>query len=395
MPSIFHTLTLCLNAFYQPKNNSTQLDQTVLIVVNSAWNLVNFRASLIKDLNDKGFHVVALAPIDIDHFRIESLGCEFHEIKMLPNSLNPWCDLSFMMQVMWLMRTSRAKVCLFFTAKPNVYGSLSAKFLRVPYLNNISGLGSVFIGQGWLVKLMKFLYRVALSRSSCIFFQNPDDRNLFVQERIVRLEQTKLLPGSGVNLDQFKPSGLIRTNGQPFSFLLIARMIKDKGVVEFIEAAKLVNQSFPDIEFRLLGFLGVQNPTAISKQQIDEWTQLPFIRYLGATEDVRPFIEQSDCVVLPSYREGTPKVLLEAAAMAKPIIATNVPGCKEVVEDGITGFLCKSKSHADLAKKMCQMIGLSSAQHALMGKLGRIKMEQQFNERIVIDHYLTSLNSLL
>ena len=375
-------------------NSLNHLDQTILIVVNSAWNLVNFRAGLIKGLKEKGFRVVAVAPVDIDRTFLEDLGCEFHEVKLLPQSLNPWGDLLFMVNVLWLIKKTRAKACLFYTAKPNVYGSLGARLLGVPYINNISGLGSVFIGEGWLVKLMTFLYRVALKGSSCVFFQNPDDRDLFIQQQIVRREQTQLLPGSGVNLEQFKPSGLVRSSDQAFTFVLIARLIKDKGVVEFIEAAQKVHQTHPDVEFQLLGFLGVQNPTAISKEKVEEWTQLPYIHYLGAADDVRPFIERSDCVVLPSYREGTPKVLLEAAAMGKPIIATRVPGCKEVVEDDVTGYLCEVKSPHDLAQKMVQMIELSAAQRARMGQLGRLKMEQQFSEQIVIDRYLVVLQAL-
>jgi glycosyltransferase involved in cell wall biosynthesis len=379
---------------YSRTNSLDQLDQTILIVVNSAWNLVNFRAGLIKGLKEKGFRVVAVAPVEIDRTFLEDLGCEFHEVKLLPQSLNPWGDLLFMVNVLWLIKRTRAKACLFYTAKPNVYGSLGARLLGVPYINNISGLGSVFIGEGWLVKLMTFLYRVALKGSSCVFFQNPDDRDLFIQQQIVRREQTQLLPGSGVNLEQFKPSGLVRSSDQAFTFVLIARLIKDKGVVEFIEAAQKVHQTHPDVEFQLLGFLGVQNPTAISKEKVEEWTQLPYIHYLGAADDVRPFIERSDCVVLPSYREGTPKVLLEAAAMGKPIIATRVPGCKEVVEDDVTGYLCEVKSPHDLAQKMVQMIELSAAQRARMGQLGRLKMEQQFSEQIVIDRYLVVLQAL-
>ncbi len=379
---------------YSRTNSLDQLDQTILIVVNSAWNLVNFRAGLIKGLKEKGFRVVAVAPVDIDRTTLADLGCEFHEVKLLLQSLNPWGDLLFMVNVLWLIKRTRAKACLFYTAKPNVYGSLGARLLGVPYINNISGLGSVFIGEGWLVKLMTFLYRVALKGSSCVFFQNPDDRDLFIQQQIVRREQTQLLPGSGVNLEQFKPSGLVRSSDQAFTFVLIARLIKDKGVVEFIEAAQKVHQTHPDVEFQLLGFLGVQNPTAISKEKVEEWTQLPYIHYLGAADDVRPFIERSDCVVLPSYREGTPKVLLEAAAMGKPIIATRVPGCKEVVEDDVTGYLCEVKSPHDLAQKMVQMIELSAAQRARMGQLGRLKMEQQFSEQIVIDRYLVVLQAL-
>ena len=367
---------------------------TILVVVNSAWNVINFRAGVIKGLKAKGFRVIAVAPVDIDRTLLEDLACEFHEVKMLPQSLNPWVDLIFMTNLLWLIKRTRAKACLFYTTKPNVFGSLSARLVGVPYVNNISGLGSVFIGEGWLVKLMTFLYRVALKGSSCVFFQNPDDRDLFVQQQIVRLDQTQLLPGSGVNLERFKPSDLVRSSDQPFSFILIARMIKDKGIVEFIEAAKEVHELHSNVEFQLLGFLGVQNPTAISKEQIEEWSQLPFVHYLGAADDVRPFIERSDCVVLPSYREGTPKALLEAAAMAKPIIATRVPGCKEVVEDGVTGYLCEVKSARDLAQKMIQMLELSAVQRARMGQLGRLKMEQQFSEQTVIDRYLAVLESL-
>jgi glycosyltransferase involved in cell wall biosynthesis len=242
---------------------------------------------------------------------------------------------------------------------------------------------------------MVLLYKLALKRSSCVFFQNQDDRNLFIQKKIVEFEQTHLLPGSGVNLEKFRPSlknqNYHRTQ---FSFILIARLIKDKGVVEFVEAAKIVFKYYPTVHFKLLGFLGVQNPTAISNEQITNWQQLPFISYLGQADDVRPFIEASDCVVLPSYREGTPKVLLEAAAMGKPIITTDVPGCRDVVEDNLTGFLCEVRSPQDLALKMCQMIELSADDRSKMGNRGRLKMEKQFNEKIVIDRYLEVIRLL-
>ena len=375
--------------------SNAQQNKTILIVANSSWNVVNFRMGLIRALQAEEFQVVAAAPLDIDPTNIKALGCEVFEVKVRAQSLNPLRDLGFVLQLFLILRQTGAQTCLFFTAKPNIFGGFCASLLDLHYINNISGLGSVFIKNGFLSKVMILLYKLALKKSSCVFFQNRDDRDLFLQKNIVKSEKTKLLPGSGVNLQKFQPVLKIKKIDQePFTFILISRLIKDKGVIEYIEAAKLVSKLHPDIQFKILGFLGVQNPTAISTQQMNEWQQLQFVSYLGEANDVRPFIEESDCVVLPSYREGTPKVLLEAAAMGKPIITTDVPGCREVVEDQLTGFLCEVRSAQDLAHKMCQMIELSAEQRAQMGRLGRLKMENQFSEKIVIDRYLEVIRSL-
>ena len=375
--------------------SNAQQNKTILIVANSSWNVVNFRMGLIRALQAEEFQVVAAAPLDIDPANIKALGCEVFEVKVRAQSLNPLRDLGFVLQLFLILRQTGAQTCLFFTAKPNIFGGFCASLLGLHYINNISGLGSVFIKNGFLSKVMILLYKLALKKSSCVFFQNRDDRDLFLQKNIVKSEQTKLLPGSGVNLQKFQPTLKIKKIDQEtFTFILISRLIKDKGVIEYIEAAKLVSKLHFGIQFKILGFLGVQNPTAISTQQMNEWQQLQFVSYLGEANDVRPFIEESDCVVLPSYREGTPKVLLEAAAMGKPIITTDVPGCREVVEDQLTGFLCEVRSAQDLAHKMCQMIELSAEQRAQMGRLGRIKMENQFSEKIVIDRYLEVIRSL-
>ena len=375
--------------------SNDQQNKTILIVANSSWNVVNFRMGLIRALQAEEFQVVVAAPLDIDPANIKALGCEVFEVKVRAQSLNPLRDLGFVLQLFLILRQTGAQTCLFFTAKPNIFGGFCASLLDLHYINNISGLGSVFIENGFLSKVMILLYKLALKKSSCVFFQNRDDRDLFLQKNIVKSEQTKLLPGSGVNLQKFQPVLKIKKIDQePFTFILISRLIKDKGVIEYIEAAKLVSKLHPDIQFKILGFLGVQNPTAISQEQMNEWLRLPFVHYLGSVDDVRPFIQDSDCVVLASYREGTPKVLLEAAAMGKPIITTNVPGCKEVVEDQLTGFLCDVRSAKDLAQKMCQMIELSFEERDRMGKLARLKMEKQFSEQFVIDRYLKVIRGL-
>ena len=263
--------------------------------------------------------------------------------------------------------------------------------LRGRYFSSL--LGVVFGRSGLLVKVVRTLYRLALGRSAKVFFQNDDDRQLFISGALVREELTDLLPGSGIDLKRFMATPMPSASAidAKFRFLLIARMLWDKGVGEFVEAAKLIRSQWPQAECCLLGFLDVQNPGAISRVQMAELVASG-ITYLGTSDDVRVEIAQADCIVLPSYyREGTPRTLLEAAAMARPIITTDAVGCREVVDDGINGYLCNVRDASDLAKKMAQMLALSPEQRKEMGLRGRAKMEAEFDEQIVINRYLTAI----
>lgn len=378
----------------------------IVICINTAWNLVNFRAGLIKALVAAGHEVVALAPPDAYAPLLASFGCRFVPIPMANGGTNPLHDSLLLWRFWRFFRQERPDVFLGYTVKPNVYGSLAAHWLGIPVVNNIAGLGAVFIQDGWLVKLVRGLYRLALGRSAKVFFQNPDDRAMFVDGGLVRGAVTELLPGSGVDLVRFAPprndgagdmdchgASAPRNDGSKFRFLLIARMLWDKGVGEYVEAAQLLRQRWPQVEFCLLGFVDVQNPAAISRAEMDAWVVQGFVKYLGVSDDVRTDIALADCVVLPSYREGTPRTLLEAAAMARPIITTDAVGCREVVDDGVNGYLCQVRDAADLAAKMSQMLSLSSEQRAEMGLRGRAKMEAEFDEQIVIDRYLAAIDA--
>ena len=343
-----------------------------------------------------GHKVIAVAPVDKYAARLAALGCRYVPMPMDNQGTHPGRDLILLWRFWWLMRSERPDVFLGYTVKPNVYGSLAARLLGIPVINNIAGLGTVFIKQGWLVRVVRWLYRAALSRSAKVFFQNDDDRQLFIGSGLVRTEVTDLLPGSGIDLNRFKPrlKPSVNTADSKFRFLLIARMLKDKGVSEYVEAARLLSQRWPHAEFCLLGFLDVRNPTAISKAEMDAWVAHGFVDYIGASEDVRDAIAAADCVVLPSYREGTPRTLLEAAAMARPIITTDAVGCREVVEDGVNGYLCKVRNAADLAEKMAKMLMLPSELRYEMGRRGRAKMEAEFDEQIVIGKYLAAVNDI-
>lgn len=369
---------------------SATRQKTVFIVLNTTWNLVNFRSSLIKALVAAGYRVIAVAPPD-DHVpRLMRLGCEYQPLAMDSGGTNPFRDVVLTWRFFLLLKKFQPLAFLPYTPKPNIYGSMAANLLGIPVINNVAGLGSVFIKGGWLAKLVKLLYRTSLAHSKKVFFQNPDDRDFFVAQGLVKYSITDLLPGSGIDLQYFTPTPKPDIH-QPFRFLLLSRMLKDKGIFEFVAAARMLRPKFPDVQFVLLGFLDVENPTAVSRELMAQWQQEGVIQYHGEAQDVRAHIAAADCVVLPSYREGTPRTLLEAAAMAKPIITTTAIGCRQVVEDGINGFACNIADSDDLAHKMALMLNLTSEQRANMGRKGRLKVEREFDQSIVIQRYLTAL----
>ena len=373
------------------------MTKKILISLNTAWNLLNFRAGLIGGLISSGYEVVAVAPKDEYVVKLELLGCRFVHLEMDNQGTQPIRDLLLLWRFFRLLKTEKPDLCLFYTVKPNVYGSLASRLCGIPFINNVSGLGAVFIQGGWLRRFVSALYRLAFRNSYRVFFQNRDDLGLFLENKLVKVALTDVLPGSGINLHRFTPADDIdrKSLNSPFRFLLIARMLKDKGVVEFVNAAQLLKESGVKAEFFLLGFLDVQNPAAISSEQMKEWTDQGFVKYLGVSDDVREHIASADCIVLPSYREGTPRTLLEAAAMGKPIITTDVVGCKEVVEHGVNGFLCEVKNAQDLSLKMKEMLLLSEGQRRMMGENGRLKMEKEFDENIVIQKYLQAIDLAL
>lgn len=366
----------------------------IAVVSNTAWYLCNFRLNLMLALKDAGHEVVAIAPHDSHADRLRAAGITFEPVAISGAGTHPVKELGSVMQLRRAFRKHGVELVLSNTPKGNLYSALACLSCGVPFVPNVSGLGRVFIQRSAATLIAKAIYRLTFRHAKHVFFQNHDDLTVFVDAGIVRREQCERIPGSGVDLIRFEPAPLpVRATTAPV-FLLVARLMWDKGVREYIEAARELHATYPQAAFRILGFLDVANPSAIPRVQVESWVREGIIEYLGPTDDVRPFVADADCVVLPSYREGVPRTLLEAAAMARPVIATDAPGCRDTVLDGESGFLCRVADAADLARTFREFIALPLAQRHTMGLRGRQFVEDRFSERFVIDRYLATVQAI-
>ncbi len=313
---------------------------------------------------------------------------------MQPTGLSPIADFATWRSYAALFRRVRPIAFLGFTAKPNIYGSLAAQRYGIATINNISGLGRVFTSRSLLTVLVEWLYKVAFRRARVVFFENRDDSRLFLERGIVRPAQVVDLPGAGLDLGHFAPVANTDRRGE-FTFLFAARLLWDKGVQQFVDAAREVRDRHPGTRFQILGFVEPPDRSAVPIQQLEEWHGEGVIEYLGSAKDVRPHIAEADCVVLPSfYREGVPRILMEGAAMAKPVITTDMPGCRDAVDHEVTGLLCHPRSSASLTGVMLRMVEMAPDKRARMGAAGRQKMEIEFRDEIVHRAYLDAIGKL-
>ncbi|MCY7271594.1 MAG: glycosyltransferase family 4 protein [Sphingomonas bacterium] len=361
----------------------------IMLSSNAAWNLANFRKPIIEALVAAGFDVIAVAPADGQEARLEAMGARFRPIRMRGAGTSPVEDSRLLLDYIRLLREERPAMFLGFTAKPNIYGSLAARMTGIPMVATISGLGSAFLRGGLLGGLLLRLYRLALGGAKAIMFQNPADRELFIDRGIARPDQARLVAGSGIDLDRFVPAPI--DQHEHFRFLLIARLLLDKGIAEFVAAARIVRARYPHARFQLLGGTAADNPSAVPQADLERWAAESIVEQLGVSDDVRPYIAAADCIVLPSYREGLPRSLLEGAAMARPLIASAVPGCRDVVDDGVNGLLCEVRSVTSLAVAMERMLAMTVAERLAMGTAGRHKVEAEFDQILVANAYLAEI----
>ena len=373
----------------RPQNN------VVLVAANSSFALTNYRLGLLNALQTAGYRVVAAVPDDEGASKLEANGVDVRTVPIAPHGTSPVHELRLLYRYVGLLRELRPRALLGFTIKPNIYGALAARIARVPVINNVTGLGLVFTRRGPLRWIVGALYKIAFRKSYRIFFQNRESRDLFLVLGFVQEDQALLLPGSGIDLKRFAPGAARKADEAQFIFLLPSRLMWQKGIAEYCEAARWFHSNRSGVRFQLLGAIEpAWNKAAIPKEQVKRWEQ-EGIEYLGSTDDVRPFFEAADCIVLPSYYpEGVPRALIEAAAMGKPVITTDTPGCRDVVDPGRTGYICEPRSAASLASAMKKMTEHSPGDRSAMGKRAREKAEREFDERLVIDAYLAEIAAI-
>ena len=358
--------------------------KTVTLSSNTSWYLYNFRSATIRRLALAGYRVVCLAPKDsYSRKLVAELNCEWLPLSMNNQGSNPFRDASLVCQFWRYYRQLKPVAALHFTIKNNVYGTWAARALGVPAINNISGLGTAFIRRGPVSAIVRLLYRASQPLARHIFCQNEEDIEQLVGAQLVPREKLELVPGSGVDLARFNPA-LQEAHSGPLRFLYAGRMLTDKGLNELIAAVRGINATGIQCHLWLSGFADVKNVSAVSSACLDEWGREPGIQWLGATDSLESLYAQVDCVVLPSYREGMPRSLLEAGAMGLPVVTTDVPGCRNVVDDQINGLLCKVKDAESLRRAMQRILAMTYEQRAAMGANGRSLVAAKFDEQLVV-----------
>ena len=370
------------------------MSSNIVIIDNHIFSINSFRQKLIQALMQEGHTITILTsstPEQIQTARKKGL-----TVINIGSSVQNLLDISrYLLNLYKALKQSRATVCLTFTIRPAIWGNFLTRLLKIPTVTNITGIGPLLSREDFAYRGARILYKFALKKTEKIFFQNYDDMNIFINKGFVNKAIAQRIPGSGIDYEYYSPQKRKKIS-TGFNFIFISRLIKDKGITEYVEAAKILKNELPGAVFIIVGPFWKQNlkNNTISENEMRQWTKEAIVDYLGEAEDVREFIAEADCLVLPSYREGLSNILLEASSMEKPCITCNTAGCKEVVEDNITGYLCKTQDAQDLADKMRKMYHLSVENRIKMGKAARQKVIQEFDKKIVINAYLKTIEEI-
>ncbi len=362
----------------------------ILVLANNAGGLYGFRGELLQALVLRDYRVFVAVPEpreDTSVARMEAVGCRYIHAPMSRRGVNPLEDIRLIRRYKQIVRTIVPDLILTYTIKPNVYGNYVGSRFGIPVISNVTGIGSSLSSD----KLMHFtrrLYKFACNKASIVFFQNQSNVDFFLHKKMVDPCKIRLIPGSGVNLGKFQPMDKRNNDDGITRFLYIGRIMKDKGIDEYLEAANVMTERYPNIEFQILGSFE-------EDQYRERIGNNPGIKYLGRSDDVREQIRDVDCIVNPSYHEGMSNVLLEGAAMGKPLLASDIPGCREVVDDGINGLLFEPRSADSLAEKLDVFMSLDRSDRGEMGRKSREKVELGFDRNIVVEAYLQAISDIL
>ena len=368
----------------------------IAIVANTTWNIYNFRRNILKILLKNNFEIYVIAPIDKYIFYKE----EFPDITHIPlktldrDSINPIGELRLMFELLRIYRRIKPDMIIHYTVKPNIYGGFVAGFLRIPSIAVVTGLGFAFIHNGFIKSVTRILYRLSSRYHRKIVFENHEDRELFIRERIITKTRGVSVKGCGVNVRYYTP-GKKKGKRSKIVFTFLGRLLYDKGVVEFVESAKIIKEKYPNTEFWLIGEIDQKNPAMLQEEDLLEWVRNRTVIYHGFRDNVKKYVSASDCIVLPSYREAIARTITEAMSMGKVVIATDTAGCSEAVDHGVTGLLVPVKQITPLADAMERIINMPEADRIEMGKQGRIKAINEFDERIIARDILNIVQAIL
>ncbi len=376
----------------------TKMPSKIAVVTNSSWYTHNFRLGMLRRLKELGFEVHVIAPKDHFSSKLVAEGFTFTHLPLSIYSINPVKELGLIRSLTRIYREHDFDFVFHYTAKPNIYGSIAAAINKIPSIAITTGLGVIRDQKTRISKpVLFFLYRIAAVLSKQVWFLNNDDMALFLKRRVVHRSKAFLLPSEGVNILDYAPEfDKDYSNDKPIRFLYAGRIVWSKGVKEFYRAAQYFKRIGLDVNFSMLGFIVPEHPDAVSFNLVQQWHKEGVVHYLGETEDVRPYLRETDCLVLPSYfGEGVPRILLEGASMGVPIITTDFVGCKEVVDDGINGFLIQPRDENDLIQKIQMFLEMDPVDRFKMGVEGRKKVLQEFDEEIIIGYYLNVLSKYI
>jgi len=361
----------------------------IAICANTSWNIFNFRLSLLKNLQKEGHEIIVVAPSGKNVEEIKSAGFKFISIENLSRKgHNPLTDLRLLFEMRKILTKHQIEIFLLYTIKPVIYGSLASWNTKTHVVSTITGLGYSFISTGFTNKVAKFLYKKALKLNNLVLFQNTDDRQLFIDNKLVSKEKSGVVPGSGIRTDLFySVPKEEQNNDNGLNFLFIGRILKDKGIHELIGATSQLFEKNINFSLTIVGEIDLGNPSTVDQDLFHDFVKHEKVFYLGQVSNVKDVLEKCDVVILPSYREGIPRVLLEAMSMSKPFITTDVPGCRQVVKDGVNGFKVPVKNVQCLADTMLKMVSLSDHDRLKMGKAGRQIAIDNFDQKIINKTY--------
>ncbi|WP_434717422.1 glycosyltransferase family 4 protein [Lactococcus lactis] len=356
----------------------------VLFLVNHDYTVYNTRLEIVERLLKEGYQVHISSPDGVRIPELVTLGCHFHEISINRHGMNPLEELKLINTYKQLFKTIKPDVILGFTIKPNIYGAIAAQKFKIPFIANITGLGTAVEYKSWKQPIFVNLYKYAFKKIYKVYFQNTANRDFFLNYKILT-EHFTLIPGSGVNLNRFAEKSYPDNSVVKFAF--ISRVMKEKGIDQYLDTASYIRNKFPNTEFHIYGFC-----EQAYEDKLKELQDKGIVHFHGMIKDIAGALENTNCLLHPSYYpEGLSNVLLEASAIGRPIITTNRPGCREVIDDGVNGYLAEQKDSKDLIEKVEKFLNLTQEEKNQLGHNARLKVEKEFDRQIIVEQYMKDI----